>query len=86
MLLAIELVIAILMPIVGIPLILATLAVMLLTGALKGVLGLARGPANARTPTFRYCAECGLELAGRAEPVWVGGAPFHQECWRPPSP
>lgn len=93
-LLAIELLIAVFAPFVGIPLILITLAVMVVVGVARGA-GKAAGaaaaaasrgaerpePSRAIPAGALKCARCGLSIYDATESVSYRGESYHPECW-----
>lgn len=75
------LIVAIIAPPIGIPLLLVVLAVMLLTGAGRAMLGLGRTVAKATAPP-EQCPVCGEPITDPATAVTFQGKRYHGGCWK----
>lgn len=75
------LIVALINPFIGIPLLLIVLVVMLLTGAGRAMLGLGRTVAKVAAPA-EPCPVCQEPITDPATAVTYQGARYHGACWK----
>lgn len=86
-LLAIEMVLVVIAPPIGIPLVLLTLVAMLVIGAARGAMTIGRTAAPLDEPqppvaTPERCPVCSYPITDPAQSLVFRGATYHRSCWR----